>query len=138
MNTILIVDDEPEILDSVSEVLRKCGYNVIPRSDGESALSYVNGDNPVDLVISDYRLPGITGLDILMAIRQRTPNLPVIFFTGNGTIENYLKATALGVFEFLNKPVRMKDLSRIVDAALRNEPAGEAEGTGSRRSKFLP
>jgi DNA-binding NtrC family response regulator len=138
MNTILLVDDEPEILDSVSEVLRRCGYNVIPRSDGESALSYVNGDNPVDLVISDYLLPGMTGLDILMAIRLRMPDLPVIFFTGNGTIENYLKAIALGVFEFLNKPVRMKELCRIVEAALRNARAGEAEGTGSRRSKSSP
>ena len=120
VKTILLVDDEPAILESVGEILRWSRYNVITRPDGESALLYVNGDNPVDLVISDYLLPGMTGLDLFVAIRQRRPDFPLIFFTGHGTIENYLKAAELGVFDYLNKPVRPKELIRTVDAALRN------------------
>jgi DNA-binding NtrC family response regulator len=126
MKTILLVDDEPLILDSIGEILRWSRYDVITRLDGESALSYVNGGNPVDLVITDYLLPGMTGLDLFMAIRRRKPDFPLIFFTGHGTIEIYLKAIALGVFKYLNKPVRTKDLIRTVEAALRNTQTGGA------------
>jgi len=137
VKTILLVDDEPLILESLGEVLRWCRYNVITHSNGESALSYMKGDNPVDLVISDYLLPGMTGLDLLVEIRQRMRDFPLIFFTGHGTIDIYIKAAALGA-AFLKKPVRTKELIRTVEAALRNARVGEAGGTGGLWSKSSP
>ena len=118
MKTILLVDDEIECLRCLGEVLNRLEYKVIAKMDGQAALSVVNDGISVDLVIADYLLPDMDGLELLIALKQLVPDIPLIMLTGNSTIEIYQKALGLGVYEFVSKPVKAKELDRIVKAAL--------------------
>lgn len=118
MKTILLVDDEPEILKSLGEILNRFGYDVIARTGGQSALSVVSDGAKIDLVITDYRMPGMDGLEFLNALRQKNSTVPVIVLTAYGAVESYLKSLSLGVFEYINKPIKAKELGRIVQAAI--------------------
>jgi DNA-binding NtrC family response regulator len=116
--TILLLDDEMEILKSLGEILSRFGYNVIAKQKGQDALSTVKEGTNIDLVITDYRMPGMDGLEFLNMLRQLNPTVPVIMLTAYGAVESYLKSLSLGVFEYVNKPIKAKELGRIVQAAL--------------------
>jgi DNA-binding NtrC family response regulator len=118
VKTILLVDDEPECLVTFEEILKRFGYNVIAVPDGPSALSVVKQGTSLDLVITDYQIDGMDGLELLTSIRQLVPSVPSIMLTGHASIETYLKALNLGVFEFLNKPIGAKEIGRCVKAVL--------------------
>ncbi|HAR46745.1 MAG: hypothetical protein A2X56_00420 [Nitrospirae bacterium GWC2_57_13] len=118
MKTILLVDDELENLKSLGEILNRFGYRVIAKPDGQSALDTVRDGTTVDLVITDYRMPGMNGLEFLTSFRQVRPEVPAIMLTAYGAVETYLKSLSLGVFEYVNKPVKAKELGRIVKAAI--------------------
>jgi DNA-binding NtrC family response regulator len=126
MKTILLVDDELEILKSLGETLTRFGYQVIAKQAAQEALTSVKDGANVDLVITDYRMPGMDGLEFLNALRQMDPSVPVIMLTAYGAVESYLKSLSLGVFEYVNKPIKAKDLGRIVQAAINS---GEQTGT---------
>jgi CheY-like chemotaxis protein len=118
MKTVLLVDDEIENLRSLGEILNRFGYNVIAKPDAPSALAAVRGGTHVDLVITDYRMPAMDGLDFFILLKQILPAVPVIMLTAYGAVETYLKSLSLGIFEYVNKPVRAKDLGRVVKSAL--------------------
>lgn len=126
MKTILLVDDELEILKSLGEILTRFGYQVIAKQSAQEALASVKDGANIDLVITDYRMPGMDGLEFLNALRQMDPSVPVIMLTAYGAVESYLKSLSLGVFEYVNKPIKAKDLGRIVQAAINS-----AEQTGT-------
>jgi two-component system response regulator AtoC len=118
MKTILLVDDEIEILKSLGEILNRFGYTVIARTEAEAALSVFRDGTKIDLVITDYRMPVMDGLEFLSALRQMDESVPVIVLTAYGAVESYLKSLSLGVFEYMNKPIKAKELGRIVQAAI--------------------
>jgi DNA-binding NtrC family response regulator len=126
MKTILLVDDELEILKSLGEILTRFGYQVIAKQAAQEALASMKDGANIDLVITDYRMPGMDGLEFLNALRQMDPSVPVIMLTAYGAVESYLKSLSLGVFEYVNKPIKAKDLGRIVQAAINS-----AEQTGT-------
>ena len=126
MKTILLVDDELEILKSLGEILTRFGYQVIAKQAAQEALDSVKDGANIDLVITDYRMPGMDGLEFLNALRQMDQSVPVIMLTAYGAVESYLKSLSLGVFEYVNKPIKAKDLGRIVQAAINS-----AEQTGT-------
>jgi DNA-binding NtrC family response regulator len=126
MKTILLVDDELEILKSIGEILTRFGYQVIAKQAAQEALASLKDGANIDLVITDYRMPGMDGLEFLNALRQMDPSVPVIMLTAYGAVESYLKSLSLGVFEYVNKPIKAKDLGRIVQAAINS-----AEQTGT-------
>jgi DNA-binding NtrC family response regulator len=118
MYTLLLIDDERETLSAFEEILSRFGYNVITKTDAYDALKLLREEARVDLVITDYRMPGMDGLEFMLLLKQMAPALPVIMLTAYGTVETYLKSLSLGVFEYVNKPVKAKELGRIIKAAL--------------------
>jgi DNA-binding NtrC family response regulator len=116
--TILVVDDEPDVLHVLANILQSAGYDVIPLGDAESSLKTIKGGTKIDLVITDLVMPGMDGSEFAEVIRKSLPDVPVILLTGHGSVETYIKSRSNGVFEYINKPVRSKELCRIVQAAI--------------------
>jgi DNA-binding NtrC family response regulator len=118
MKTILLIEEETERF-SLMSALSGFGYNVIIVHDGLFALSLIRDGVPVDLVITDYRIAGMDGWEFFASLRKLAPTVPSIMLTAYGSIETYLKAYSLGVFECVNKPVATKELRRTVKTALK-------------------
>jgi two-component system, response regulator, stage 0 sporulation protein F len=121
--TILVVDDDPESRTIYSQFLGNSGYTIIMRPDGTSALSAVREVSSIDLVITDYQMPDMSGIDFVRDLRKIRPNVQVIMLTAYGNVETFFRSRDLGVFEFLNKPMRKIEFGRIVRAALENPGA---------------
>ena len=102
--SILIVDDEPSILQSLSGLLSDEGFDVITASNGYEALKIIDKESP-DLVLLDIWIPGIDGIETLKEIKKSNPYVQVVIITGHGTIETAVKATKLGAFDFIEKPL---------------------------------
>jgi CheY-like chemotaxis protein len=118
--TILIVDDEPENRRIYAEILNDLGYRTIEEPDGESAMSVVRAGTPIDLVIADYRMPKMNGLQFIELLRTTMPSVPMIMVTAFANVESYLQSFSLGVFEYMNKPFSKAEFIRIVKAALKS------------------
>ncbi len=116
--TILLVDDELDNRKLYSEILGDLGYKVIATSDGSSALSVVQQGPRIDLVITDYIMPEMNGLEFIGYLRTLLPSVPVILVTAFASAESYLQSYNLGAVEYVNKPVRMQEFQRIVAKAL--------------------
>jgi two-component system nitrogen regulation response regulator NtrX len=102
--TILIVDDEESIRRSVADVLTDEGYRPVIAADAAEALHRVESDRP-DLVLLDVAMPGRDGIGVLEELRRVWPDLPVVMMSGHGTIETAVRATRLGAYDFLEKPL---------------------------------
>ena len=102
--SVLIVDDEHSILQSLSGLLADEGFEVITASNGYEALKIIDHESP-DLVLLDIWMPGIDGIETLQEIKKENPYIQVIIITGHGTIETAVKATKLGAFDFIEKPL---------------------------------
>ncbi len=114
---ILAVDDERNILKLVSATLKKQGYAVDTALSAEEAIERFN-TSTYDLVLSDLKLPGRSGIELLDYLRSREPNLPVIMMTAFGTIENAVEAMKKGAFNYLTKPVNADELLSVAKEAI--------------------
>lgn len=106
---ILLVDDEEAILRSLGEVLKDLGFEVATALDGDEALQQVAAQ-PVDLVISDVKMPRMDGITLLSRLQAQAPGLPVILITGHGDEETAISALQEGARDYLRKPIRVKAL----------------------------
>src|SRR5213075_930099 len=118
MMRILIVDDEEVLRDVLDAVLRREGFEVVPAASGEEALSVLDGDADVDLVILDVMLPGISGIDTLRAVRISNPNLPVVVITAFSSIDGAIEAMKHGAFHYIPKPFKNEEVVLTVNKAL--------------------
>ena len=114
---ILVVDDHRAAAEGLAELLRADGYETYVAFDVVSGLAILE-DEAVDVVIADLVIPGMDGLDFLMAVRERWPALPFVILTGYGTIESAVEATRRGAYEYLTKPIDPERLARVVEKAL--------------------
>ncbi|MBP1679236.1 MAG: response regulator receiver protein [Bacteroidetes bacterium] len=119
MKTILVVDNESGS-SSIEAILQRRGFRGIIARSAREALIIIRNDRSIDLVVTEMQLPDMDGLHFLTAVRSIAQGLPIIVATNSGSIESYLHAVNLGVYEYLNKPVLPKELIRIASIALAN------------------
>ena len=117
---ILIVDDEKGILNALSAVLDDEGYTVSTAENGSEALKKIKDDTP-SVVLLDVWLPDIDGLEILKEIRDAYPGVAVIVMSGHGTIETAVRATKLGAYDYIEKPLSMERVHLIVKHAIEQQ-----------------
>ncbi|MCR5289536.1 MAG: sigma-54 dependent transcriptional regulator [Treponema sp.] len=116
--TILIIDDEENIRNGLAADFEMDGYNVKTAADGKSGLEFIaKGD--IDLVITDLRMPGISGEDVLRKVTTETPGIPVIVLTGHGSIDAAVDAMRNGAYDFMTKPLNLDQLGLVVKRALK-------------------
>jgi two-component system, NtrC family, sensor kinase len=110
MNKILLIDDEPDIVRVLGISLKADGYEVIPALSGAEGLEAFAENRP-EIVITDIKMPGMDGIEVLEKIKDLDPNTEVIIITGHGDIDNTIEALKYGASDFINKPVRDDALS---------------------------
>lgn len=114
---VLVIDDEKNIREGLGTALEMDGYKVFLAADGNEGMEFVNrGD--MDLVITDLRMPGLSGEEVLSRVSSQSPGLPVIVLTGHGSIETAVEAMRKGAYDFLTKPVNLDRLSLLAKRAL--------------------
>ncbi len=117
---ILIIDDEEAIVRVLSISLKSDGYEVITALDGPSGLEVFDKELP-DIVLTDIKMPGMDGIEVLKQVKERRPEAEVIIITGHGDIENAIEALKYGASDFLNKPIRDAALSIAIKRALETQ-----------------
>lgn len=115
--SILIVDDEPSILQSLSGLLSDEGFEIMTAANGYEALKIIDIESP-DLVLLDIWMPGIDGIETLKEIKKNNPFIQVIIISGHGTIETAVKATKLGAFDLIEKPLSIDKVIVAINNAL--------------------
>jgi CheY-like chemotaxis protein len=118
---VLVVDDEPEVLDVLRELLEELGYEASSAASGEQAIAAMATTRP-QVVFLDLAMPGISGLEALTYFRQHHRTVPVIVITGAPGQESAQKARAAGAFDVLAKPFDMAALQSLVAQAMRVAP----------------
>lgn len=113
LKRILVVDDEENTRIALSHLLLHEGYEVSTAADGNEALCSLR-NSPAELVITDLNMPGMNGLAFLRELYREHPASNVIMMTAYGEVESYLDALDLGVFEYLNKPLKLDELRSLV------------------------
>jgi DNA-binding response OmpR family regulator len=121
MATILVVDDEPQILRLVRDHLEHAGFSVLEAADGPSALRVAAGGRP-DLVVLDLGLPGLDGLDVTRTLRRENP-VPIIMLTARSDESDKLVGLELGADDYVTKPFSPKELVARIRAVLRRADA---------------
>jgi len=114
---ILIVDDEPFNLDLLEQELDDLGYGTERAADGAEALAKLDDAGP-DLVLLDYQMPGLNGIEVLRAIRQKNKELPVVMITAHGSIERAVEAIKSGADDFVTKPFDPEHLAVVLTKCL--------------------
>ncbi len=117
---VLLVDDEQEFTQVLSERMRSRGLDVVTAEDGLSALKKAE-EQSFDAIILDIRMPGIDGIETLRRLRQINPNLQIIMLTGQASVKAGIEATKLGAMDFLEKPADLKQLLEKIREAKTNK-----------------
>ncbi len=119
MDTILVIEDKESMLAMLKQTLEGEGYQVIPAHDGAEGIKRLS-DERIGLVLTDLKLPKKDGFDVLKAVKQESPLLPVIVMTAFGTIETAVRAVKEGAYDFLTKPFDTEHLLVLIKRALDN------------------
>jgi CheY-like chemotaxis protein len=120
-NRLLVVDDDPDVLEIVMHQMEAAGYSVSVAESGAAALALLDADVGVDLIVSDVSMPGMDGVQLIQQAQRRLPQLPAIFLTGladNGA-ESALGHVISGPFAVMHKPFSAEELANRVAILLR-------------------
>lgn len=110
---VLVVDDEPDVREVITHFVTQAGCDVTSVSSGETALSELER-NHYDVVVSDIRMRGMDGVELLRRVREKWPSIEFIIISGNASVENAIEALRHGAYDILLKPVRMEKLSATI------------------------
>lgn len=118
--TVLVVDDDPQLQLAMKTTLMRKGYEVTVAGDGKVALDLLDKES-FDIIITDQRMPEMTGQELLQALQTRGNTIPVVMITAHGTITQAVEAMQLGAADFITKPFSPEDLLRIVERVISPE-----------------
>jgi len=113
---ILLVDDDLEFRKAMKRLFEKSGYDIAIAADGNEALEALS-DRAFDLIISDLRMPNLDGIELMGEITKRGLKTPIVFLTAYGEVESYMDLMNLGAFEYVNKPIKGKEILEMVRRA---------------------
>jgi DNA-binding NtrC family response regulator len=127
VSRILVIDDDPGVRESMSRMLRGAGFSVEIAASGEDGVAMAKG-NAYDVILSDMRMPGISGLDVLKRLRDQRVDSAFIIMTGFGTVDSAVEAMKLGAVDFVQKPFfRDELLMRVKSVADRRQLARQVD-----------
>ncbi|MHC4608545.1 MAG: sigma-54-dependent transcriptional regulator, partial [Planctomycetota bacterium] len=117
MARIVVVDDEPIMRDAVRDALTRAGHDVAAFGKGAPAAAHAEHE-PVHLVITDLKMPGMDGMAVLQEMRKHAPDAPVVMITAHGTVESAVAAMKRGAYDYIQKPFELEELEMLVARAL--------------------
>lgn len=135
---VLVADDDPEICTLIKTILRNASFEVSVCPDAESALVHLQRDKPYDILISDFMLPGISGIELITMVRAnpQTARIPILMISGHSNYAMDARAKSAGADHFLNKPFTLTQLRSTVSAlASKYRPLTPAEEAKIAASK---
>jgi two-component system response regulator HydG len=115
--TVLVVDDEPGIVDSLHKIFERESLRVLTAGSGGEALEIIRRE-PVSVLITDLVMPGMSGIDLLRASRSLSPETETVLMTAYGTVENAVEAMKQGAYDFVTKPLKRAQIVRVVGKAI--------------------
>ncbi|UCD87494.1 MAG: sigma-54-dependent Fis family transcriptional regulator [Desulfobacterales bacterium] len=118
VHKILVVDDDPEILEVIADVLREGGYAVDTAPDGTKAIKSIDAEF-YDLIVTDLKMPKVDGMKVLRHVVDQSPDTMCIILTGYGTIESAVEAIKAGAFHYITKPIKSGEILMVVAKALK-------------------
>jgi len=118
---ILVVDDEPEIAETLQDLLVFAGFDVETAENGKQAIDLLTTARHFDLVITDMKMPKMNGLELLRLSHQLRKHLPVVILTGYGTVDNGIHSLEEGAYDYILKPFNTEKLLRVVQGALKRK-----------------
>ena len=124
---VLVVDDEPVLAELVSMALRYEGWDITTAGDGATALALAK-DKPPDVVVLDVMLPDMSGLDVLHALRQQLPGLPLLLLTAKDSVEDRIAGLTAGGDDYVTKPFSLEEVVLRLRALLRRTGVAEESG----------
>jgi FixJ family two-component response regulator/predicted regulator of Ras-like GTPase activity (Roadblock/LC7/MglB family) len=130
---ILVVDDSEAICKALRDVLTMSGYTVRTAPSGERALQILDTAQ-MDLVISDLRMSGISGLQLLKKIKEKSPSLPVVILTGFGDMDSVIEAMRSGVADYLKKPFAVSEVLQVTERELKRSKQMQAAAAATARA----
>jgi len=117
MDNILIIDDNKTTIDALTQIVSEKGYKAITSANAEDGYQLYKS-RKVDVIITDLKLPGESGIDLLQRIKEQENSVPVIIITAFGTVKNAVQAVKLGAFDFITKPFSLEEIELKIDKAL--------------------
>jgi CheY-like chemotaxis protein len=118
MASILVVDDDPDVLETLVAIVKAGGHSVVPAKNGNTALDILDGDTPLDLLLTDVVMPGLNGFNLARMARMRRKSLKILYLTGFHDTVTAMRDVGEKYGKLLNKPILPHDLRVEVDAAL--------------------
>jgi len=115
--TVLLVDDEEHAREALALALKREGYEVIPAASGEDGIETL-ASRPVDIVVTDLKMPGVSGMELLQYAKKNYPNTVVIMITGHASVESAITAIKEGAFDYITKPVQLDEVRLTVQKAV--------------------
>jgi DNA-binding NtrC family response regulator len=116
---ILVIDDEAAQRDVLTGYLKKKGYKILSAASGKEGID-ITKNNPVDIILSDFKMPDLNGIEVLEQVKKINPGISFVIVTAYGTVENAVKAMRLGAFDYISKPVDLDELDLMIERIIEN------------------
>ncbi len=116
---ILIIDDEQTQREVLTGYLKKKGYHILSADSGEEGIKLVK-QNAVDIVLSDFKMPDKTGLEVLEEVKKINPEISFVIITAYSTVETAVKAMRMGAYDYISKPVDLDELDLLIEKIIEN------------------